>query len=416
MENNNNNEPSWDSLVFPPSDHEGLHIQQQQQRHIDDVVEDGKDDGPPISEPQLDQHGQSDLRIQLTRDSFVKKLKLGFEILRVKFTRIGRSYCCNLNTGGGGADSVAGCGVVAATLFVSLLWWRSSRRCRSERMNRLMVLLRDQNEKITQLLDQVRRLNEILSAHGRASNRDQIQCWGSLDKVLKWYQWIAKYPTLKRLVDDMGFEEFLPIKAETSDNCLIHVLVKWWWPFTHRFHFPCGELGFTPLDFVMLMGLFLGMGLELPYDDKYSRFDEAEKMFSGITTNDIRYGKITLAYLKTWKAALNPELNNYSQDMDIVYEGAFIVYMMGNIFFSNASTSLLAGYLEALTDHHIIGASKFDWGTPIIVDLYQGLDEVSVLKNGKRKTSVLEFWFFEYCRVGMYLVKVLNCNHVYPLM
>ncbi|KAF6155763.1 hypothetical protein GIB67_007410 [Kingdonia uniflora] len=124
--------------------------------------------------------------------------------------------------------------------------------------------------------------------------------------------------------------------------------------------------------------------------------------------------------LKYYKA-LNPELNNYNQDMDIVYARVFIAYLMGNIFFPNANTSLLTGYLTALTDHHIIGASKFDWGTPIMTALYRGLDEVSILNNGKGKRSVtgfyalLELWFFEYCRVGMYLVKVSTPTMFIPV-
>ncbi|KAF6138985.1 hypothetical protein GIB67_010711, partial [Kingdonia uniflora] len=106
--------------------------------------------------------------------------------------------------------------------------------------------------------------------------------------------------------------------------------------------------------------------------------------------------------------------------MDIVYARAFIAYMMGNLFFSNGTTSLRTGYLAALTDYDILGALGFNWGTPIMAALYRGLDEVSVLRNGKVKKSftgfysVLELWFFEYCRVGIYLVKVQNFNHIYP--
>ncbi|KAF6145257.1 hypothetical protein GIB67_041452, partial [Kingdonia uniflora] len=249
---------------------------------------------------------------------------------------------------------------------------------------------------------------------------DELQCRGSLDKVLKWYQWIAVYSTLKKLVDDMGFEEFCSIKAGNSDNRLIHALVERWWPSTHTFHFPCGELGFIPLDFVMLTGRSFVRGRELPYSKRYSKIEEAKKMFPGITSSDIRYGNITLSYLKKWKEPLNLRLHNYDSQMDIVYARAFIAYMMGNLFFSNGSTSLQAGYLVAVTYYDILGASHFDWSTPIIAALYRGLDEVSVLRDKKVKKSItrfyamLEFRFFEYCRVGMYLVKVQNFNHIYP--
>ncbi|KAF6172688.1 hypothetical protein GIB67_042011 [Kingdonia uniflora] len=253
-------------------------------------------------------------------------------------------------------------------------------------------------------------------------NRDEIQCKGSLDNVLKWYQWIARYSTLKKLVDDMGFEEFCSIKAGNSDSRLIHAIVERWWPSTHTFHFPCGKLGFTPLDFVMLTGFKFGLGRELPYDEMYSKLEEAEKIFPGIINTDIRFDNITLAHLKTWKEPLNPHLNNYDLQMDIVYARAFIAYMIGNLFFSNDSISLRVGYPAALTDYDIIGVSSFDWGTPIMTALYRRLDEVLILKDGKVKKlitkfyAMLEFCFFEYCQVEMYLVKVHNFNHIYPRM
>ncbi|KAF6159636.1 hypothetical protein GIB67_034598 [Kingdonia uniflora] len=121
---------------------------------------------------------------------------------------------------------------------------------------------------------------------------EEIPCRGSLDKVLKWYRWIVVYPTLKKLVDDMGFAEFCSINAGNSDNRLIHALMERWWPSTHTFHFPCGELGFTPLYFVMLTGISFGRGRELPYNERYFKLEEAEKMFPGITSADIRYDRM----------------------------------------------------------------------------------------------------------------------------
>ncbi|KAF6169377.1 hypothetical protein GIB67_016547 [Kingdonia uniflora] len=124
--------------------------------------------------------------------------------------------------------------------------------------------------------------------NSNAENRDELQCRGSLDKVLKWYRWIAVYPTLKKLVDGMGFVDFCSINAGNLDNRLIHALVERWWPSIHSFHFPCGELGFTPLDFVMLTGISFRRGREIPYDERYSKLEEAEKMFPGITSSDMR--------------------------------------------------------------------------------------------------------------------------------
>ncbi|KAF6161312.1 hypothetical protein GIB67_009199 [Kingdonia uniflora] len=192
------------------------------------------------------------------------------------------------------------------------------------------------------------------------------------------------------MVDSMGFADFCSINAGNSDNRLIHALVERWWPSTHTFRFPCGELDFTLLDFVMLTGISCGRGRELPYNEGYSKLEEAEKIFPGITSSDMRY------------------------EMDIVYARAFIAYMMGNLFFSNGVTSLRSGYLAALTNYNIIGALSFDWGTSIMEALYRGFDEVSILRPEKVKKSitrfyaVLEYWIFEYCRVGMYIVKIYD--------
>ncbi|KAF6169854.1 hypothetical protein GIB67_034246 [Kingdonia uniflora] len=200
------------------------------------------------------------------------------------------------------------------------------------------------------------------------------------------------YPTLKKLVDDMGFADFYSINAINSDNRLIHALVERWWPSTHTFHFPCGELGFTPLDFVMLTGIYFGRGRELLYDEKYSKLEEAEKMFPGITSSDMRYGNVTLSYLKKWQEPLNSSNHNYDSEMDIVYARAFIAYMMGNLFFSNGVTSIRSGYLAALIDYDILGTSGFDWGSSIMAALYRGLDEVSVLRLGKVKKLITGFY------------------------
>ncbi|KAI3861639.1 hypothetical protein MKW98_000591, partial [Papaver atlanticum] len=42
---------------------------------------------------------------------------------------------------------------------------------------------------------------------------------------------------------------------------------------TNTFHFPFGEMGFTPLDWVMLTGLSIGVGDDIMYEPKKYIFD-----------------------------------------------------------------------------------------------------------------------------------------------
>ncbi|KAF6137217.1 hypothetical protein GIB67_030981 [Kingdonia uniflora] len=154
-------------------------------------------------------------------------------------------------------------------------------------------------------------------------NRDELQCKGLLDKVLKWYRWIAVYLTLKKLVDDMGFVKFCSINAGNSDNRLIHALVERWWPSTHTFYFPCGELGLTPLDFVMLMGISFGRGRELSYDERSRQLTRSEvRVASALSTQrvplaSVSYGHGTSSQVKDYGVHATGDPRDLGWFMDV---------------------------------------------------------------------------------------------------
>ncbi|KAF6173956.1 hypothetical protein GIB67_039907, partial [Kingdonia uniflora] len=127
-----------------------------------------------------------------------------------------------------------------------------------------------------------------------------------------------------------------------NDSRLVHALVERWWPSTQTFHFPCGELSFTQLDYVMQTAHPCGIKINLPYDDKYSNVDEASKLLSQITNNYIKYRNITLVFLKMYMRNLDSRETNYTYNLqlEIVYARGLAAYMMGNLFFTNNSTSL----------------------------------------------------------------------------
>ncbi|KAL5722961.1 hypothetical protein ACHQM5_006415 [Ranunculus cassubicifolius] len=88
------------------------------------------------------------------------RLKLGFEIVSSKI-----SYILSLVRARGGIRSFGSVASVTVAMVVSL-WYLRWRKVRGgeDKIDRLMVLVRCQDEKISQLLHQISYLNDLLSA------------------------------------------------------------------------------------------------------------------------------------------------------------------------------------------------------------------------------------------------------------
>ncbi|KAF9625772.1 hypothetical protein IFM89_026912 [Coptis chinensis] len=154
--------------VFPPSNHEGLHIPRDTDQtynhhvHVDvdvDVVVEQEQHGPPA--PQTE---PLDLRV-------MRKLRLGYEVIWSKIlrlvylaryyyyarTRVNLSFLCM-----GGGFTVAW--VLGLWYF---RWQRWRRQSRDDKIEHLIILLGKQDEKISQLVDQISQLNHLLSTRRR---------------------------------------------------------------------------------------------------------------------------------------------------------------------------------------------------------------------------------------------------------
>ncbi|MCL7041615.1 hypothetical protein MKW94_024073 [Papaver nudicaule] len=157
---NNQND---DFHIFPPSKHENLHVpfEQQQQIQLNHEVGDGEKipSSPPLqpnSAPQL-----CNSRARLRKEVLTKRLDLGFYVLWSKCIRIG-SW---LRTFGSFFPTATG---VVAGVLVTLLYmsWQRRRRRRAqlENKDRLVFLLEQADEKLSQLLKQIVLMNQFLSS------------------------------------------------------------------------------------------------------------------------------------------------------------------------------------------------------------------------------------------------------------
>ncbi|KAF6141601.1 hypothetical protein GIB67_001153 [Kingdonia uniflora] len=98
-----------------------------------------------------------------------------------------------------------------------------------------------------------------------------------------------------------------------------------------------------------------------------------------------------------------------NREDDITIARAFILFMMGHLWFQMANDTVPLGYLAAVND--------LDWGSAILASLYHGLD--TAVTTGGAITGfvkLLPYWFYENCRVGHPIVKEEVTNEVRILL
>ncbi|KAF6167114.1 hypothetical protein GIB67_041369, partial [Kingdonia uniflora] len=189
---------------------------------------------------------------------------------------------------------------------------------------------------------------------------------GTFTTVFKVWKDIATLPTVRDAVVNI-YGQFMDIRLGNSDNRLTQALTKRWWPTTHTFLFPCAEIGVTPLDFTMLTSLSIGRYLtQVPYDDAWSILSNARQLLPNIDSSHIKCGNVSIAHLKTY---LTVEIH---REDDITIARAFILFMMGYLWFQTAKDTVLLGYFTAVND--LDSAAQYDWGSAILASLYHGLD------------------------------------------
>ncbi|KAF6137702.1 hypothetical protein GIB67_023636 [Kingdonia uniflora] len=96
------------------------------------------------------------------------------------------------------------------------------------------------------------------------------------------------------------------------------------------------------------------------------------------------------------------------RDDDITIACAFILFMMGYLWFQTANDTLPLGYLAAVVD--LDEAAQYEWGSAILASLYHGLD--TAVTTGGAITGFSQL--LEYCGIGHPIVKEEVKFSAYP--
>ncbi|KAM7505057.1 hypothetical protein LguiB_003961 [Lonicera macranthoides] len=68
------------------------------------------------------------------------------------------------------------------------------------------------------------------------------------------YKRLSRDPNVEMLLDNSGLCSLFKRQMPNFDLTVVKACCRRWWDTTHTFHLPTCELGFTPLDFTMLIG------------------------------------------------------------------------------------------------------------------------------------------------------------------
>ncbi|KAF6162927.1 hypothetical protein GIB67_021076 [Kingdonia uniflora] len=116
----------------------------------------------------------------------------------------------------------------------------------------------------------------------------------------------------------------------------------------------------------MLKSLSIGRyPTQVPYDDAWSFLSNTRQLLPNIDFSHIKSGNVSISHLRTYLAIAA------DREDDITIACAFILFMMGHLWFQTANDTVPLRYLAAVAN--LDKTAQYDWGSAIFVSLYHGL-------------------------------------------
>ncbi|XP_042510740.1 uncharacterized protein LOC122086086 isoform X2 [Macadamia integrifolia] len=226
--------------------------------------------------------------------------------------------------------------------------------------------------------------------------------YGSCKLVKEWYDSLCG--AVKKRIRDAGFEDFAQLATRSSDHTLLQALVERWWPTTHTFHLPFGEMSITPMCFYMFTGLGFGGKPITRHPDLWKYNPDAIEVMIGRHPDKDR---VLVSWFRTiWEG--RPVSDGSYKAVHDQQARCFIMYMLGNTLFSNSSNRISMSMLAYLED--LSRTSEFDWGSAGYAYLLRNLDLLALAQT----QCVMGAWFVPECwcyeLLGLRAPKLKDCT------
>lgn len=170
----------------------------------------------------------------------------------------------------------------------------------------------------------------------------------------------------------------------------------------------------------MLSGISIGDAdlPPLPYDERWREKALVYNLFPHLDATEDNFQSATAIRVSSLGAAIESILQHYTSDFDLELARLFLFYLMGNVFFSNSSSSVNVGFLEAVSSVDFDTPIVYDWGTPILAYLYSSLDRQCVVSTTQRSLcgfwQLLEYWYYEYFHNFSFVTNTADSSSFFP--
>ncbi|XP_043687450.1 protein MAIN-LIKE 2-like [Telopea speciosissima] len=192
-------------------------------------------------------------------------------------------------------------------------------------------------------------------------------------RVREWYSEL--YPEVQSRVRRTGLGHIATCPIRELDSLTVRALVERWWPSTHTFDLPLGEVTITPLDFYMIMGLpFGGAPVTLAPADRVDRFTYWGRM-TGLTVT--QRGLPATAMRRHWKEkGLTDQSPSEEHDQ---MARCFLLYLLAEVVFSDmiGTVTVNLAFCRFLEDFD--AAAELDWGGSAYAHLLYMLGSPSLI-------------------------------------
>ncbi|KAF6136329.1 hypothetical protein GIB67_024469 [Kingdonia uniflora] len=186
-------------------------------------------------------------------------------------------------------------------------------------------------------------------------------------------------------------------KIGNGDNQVVLAMVERWWPTTHTFHLPCGELGITLRDFTVFIGIGIGTGNPMIFEDFCMEYGNVLTIFPNMESKDYEKGCVSFAHLETYLDHTRVNVNDKANAKTrLIWEG---------VLFGNSKSW---ARLELIGQIAIIENKTYtiDFGSAILGHLYYCLDQA--LKQEVKYIGgifqLIEYHCYEYCQIGHHIL------------
>ncbi|KAF6142729.1 hypothetical protein GIB67_018440, partial [Kingdonia uniflora] len=130
------------------------------------------------------------------------------------------------------------------------------------------------------------------------SARVGFKCRSVLVKLHEIYVILIAVPHLKQRLKATNLISVFDYKIGNVDNQVILAMIERWWPATHTFCLPCGDLGITPRDFTVLTGIGIGTEGPMEFDESSTDYGNAIRDFPDMMSTYYEKGCISFAHLR----------------------------------------------------------------------------------------------------------------------